>query len=222
MLVLWRRSAYIALVADVPEHLLARSAARRAALTGEGGDAAAATPAVASGESSPATTAAPAAAPAKVVPTAPAFIEPVSKAAQEKFQAVKRRRLPAWAMGVLALLPIWGFLYIGAFGTRAAEVEAPNGATIFSNECAGCHGANGEGKVGPKLAGGEVTLTFPDEADHLDWIKTGSAPHKGQPYGDPNRAGGQHVATSGGMPAFQGKLSDAEIQAVADYERTGL
>lgn len=125
-------------------------------------------------------------------------------------------------MGVLALIPLWGYLYIGAFGTRAKEEAAPNGATVFSNNCAACHGAAGQGGVGPKLAGGEAKLTFPNEADHLDWIKTGSAPHKGQPYGDPNRPGGQHIATSGGMPAFQGKLTDAEIQAVADYERDGL
>jgi mono/diheme cytochrome c family protein len=208
------------IVAEVPEHLLARSAARRAALTG--GEAPAATPAT-TGDSAPAaTSAAPAAAPAKVTPTAPAFIEPVSKAAQEKFQAVKRRRVPAWAMGVLALLPLWGVLYIGAFGTRAVENETPDGSTIFSNNCAACHGASGQGGVGPKLAGGEAKLTFPDEADHLDWIRTGSAPHKGQPYGDPNRPGGQHIATSGGMPPFQGKLSDEEIQAVADDERDGL
>lgn len=207
-------------MAEVPEHLLARSAARRAALTGD--EAPAATPAT-TGDSAPATaSAAPAAAPAKVTPTAPAFIEPVSKDAQEKFQSIKRRRVPAWAMGVLMLLPLWGFLYIGAFGTRAVENEAPDGSAIFANNCAACHGASGQGGVGPKLAGGEAKLTFPDEADHLDWIKTGSGPHKGQPYGDPNRPGGQHVATSGGMPAFQGRLSDDEIQAVADYEREGL
>jgi mono/diheme cytochrome c family protein len=209
-------------VAEVPDHLLARSAARRAALTG--GEAPSATPAT-TGDTAPASgaSAAPAAAaPAKVTPTAPAFIEPVSKAAQEKFQAVKRRRVPAWAMGVLALLPLWGFLYIGAFGTRAVEQAAPDGSTIFGNNCAACHGASGQGGVGPKLAGGEAKLTFPVIDDHISWINTGSAPFKGKPYGDPNRPGGQHVAATGGMPAFQGKLTPEEIQAVADYERDGL
>jgi mono/diheme cytochrome c family protein len=220
MLVLWRRSEYIAIVAEVPEHLLARSAARRAALTG--GEAPDATPATTGASAPAAASAAPAAAPAKVVPTEPAFIEPVSKVAQEKFQSVKRRRVPAWAIGVLTLLPVWGFLYIGAFGTRAEEEAAPDGSAIFANNCAACHGASGQGGVGPKLADGEVKLTFPDEADHLDWIKTGSASHKGQPYGAADRPGGQHVANSGGMPAFSPKLSDEEIQAVADYEREGL
>jgi mono/diheme cytochrome c family protein len=207
-------------VAEVPEHLLARSAARRAALTG--GEAPAATPAT-TGESAPATASAtPAAAPAKVVPTEPAFIEPVSKVAQERFQAIKRRRVPAWAMGMLALLPLWGVLYIGAFGTRAVEEEAPDGSTIYANNCASCHGASGQGGVGPKLSGGEVGKTFPVVDDHISWINTGSAPFKGKPYGDPAREGGQHVANTGGMPGFQGKLSPEEIQAVAEYERDGL
>lgn len=209
------------IVAEVPDHLLARSAARRAALQGGGGDAPAATPAVTGGDSAPATTAAPAA-PAKVTPTQPAFIEPVDRAAFARVAEVKRRRVPSWAAAVLVLIPVWGWLYIGAFGTRAVEEAAPNGATIFSNNCASCHGAAGQGGVGPKLANGEAKLTFPVEDDHLSWINTGSAPFKGKPYGDPNRPGGQHVAASGGMPAFQGKLSPAEIKAVADYERDTL
>ena len=207
-------------MAEVPEHLLARSAARRAALTG--GEAPDATPATTGSSAPAAASAAPAAAPAKVVPTEPAFIEPVSKVAQERFQAVKRRRVPAWAMGVLALLPLWGVLYIGAFGTRAVESEAPEGSTLFANNCASCHGASGQGGVGPKLAAGEAIKTFPVIDDHIAWINTGSAGVKGKPYGDPNREGGQHVANTGGMPGFQGKLSPEEIQAVADYEREGL
>jgi mono/diheme cytochrome c family protein len=30
---------------------------------------------------------------------------------------------------------------------------AKDGASIYKSKCAGCHGAQGEGKVGPKLAG---------------------------------------------------------------------
>jgi mono/diheme cytochrome c family protein len=210
-------------VAEVPEHLLQRSAQRRAQLAGGGGEESAATPAVTSGESAaPAATSAAAAAPAKVTPTEPAFTEPVNKAAFERVVAVKRRRIPAWAMGVLALLPLWGVLYIGAFGPRAVEEAAPDGSAIFGNNCASCHGANGQGGVGPKLAGGEAALTFPLVDDHISWVNTGSAPFKGKGYGDPARPGGQHVAASGGMPAFQGRLTPEEIQAVVEYERNGL
>ena len=30
---------------------------------------------------------------------------------------------------------------------------AEDGAAIFKSKCAGCHGASGEGKAGPKIAG---------------------------------------------------------------------
>lgn len=209
-------------MADVPEHLLQRSAARRAALTGGAApDAGSSTPAT-TGDSAPAAAAPAAAAPAKVTPTEPAFKETVDKVAAEKMDRIKARRIPVWAMCVLMVLPLWGFLYVGAFGTRATHEEAVDGATLYGSNCASCHGSNGQGGVGPKLAGGEVVKTFPDEADHVSWIETGSAPFKGKPYGDPAREGGQRIATSGGMPGFSGKLSPEEIEAVATYEREGL
>ena len=68
-----------------------------------------------------------------------------------------------------------------------------------------------------KQAVGQVT-----EADQIKWVETGSAPHKGQPYGDPSRPGGQHIAKSGGMPSFQGTLTAVQIQDVVTYERDGL
>jgi mono/diheme cytochrome c family protein len=127
---------------------------------------------------------------------------------------------------VLVALPFWAIVYMGAFGTvkSAADSSDPKivGPRVYATNCAPCHGARGEGAVGPKLAGGEAALTFPNEADHVAWVDTGSASHKGQPYGDPARPGGQHVAKSGGMPAFKGQLNDAQIQAVVTYERTGL
>jgi mono/diheme cytochrome c family protein len=209
-------------VAEVPEHLLQRSAARRAALSGGAAPEAASSAPATTGDSAPATASAPAAAPAKVTPTEPAFREPVDKVAFQKVAAIKKRRIPVWAMGVLAALPLWGLLYVGAFGERQTEDVVVDGATIYGNNCAACHGANGQGGVGPKLAGGEVVKTFPVEDDHISWVNTGSAPFKGKGYGDPNREGGQHIAASGGMPGFQGKLTDEEIAAVVTYEREGL
>lgn len=213
-------------MAEVPDHLLQRSAARRAALTGGAAPEGSSTPAT-TGDSAPAAAStASAAAPAKVTPTEPAFKEPVDRVLYEKVVAVKRRRVPAWAMGVLVALPLWGFLYIGAFGERPAHhVEAVDGASLYGSNCASCHGANGQGGAGPALRDGESVKTFPGEeglAAQISWIETGSAPFKGQPYGDPNREGGQRVATSGGMPGFQGRLTAEEIEAIAIYEREGL
>ena len=76
------------------------------------------------------------------------------------------------------------------------------------------------GRHRPELSGGEAALTFPDPADHKKWVQTGSAPFAGQPYGDPQRKGGQHRAL-GGMPAF-GNLSPEELDAIVQYEREKL
>lgn len=215
---------------EVPEHLLRRSQERRAALGLGGGDApagdapAAATPAT-TGGAEPAGSAAPAVAAA--APSAPA---PVVEAEPEvpsevyiKLDAVKRNRVPMWVMPVLIALPFYGFLYAGAFGQRGHD-EAPTGVElgrqIFASAgCSGCHGGAGEGGVGPKLAGDEVELTFPEPADQVAFVKSGST--KGQPYGSPDRPDGQRVA-KGGMPSFGGTLSDAEIEAVVLYEREEL
>jgi cytochrome c len=127
-------------------------------------------------------------------------------------------------MPVLAVLPVFGFFYAQAYQTP--PVEGPTdplvlGAEIYRAQgCSGCHGATGEGGVGPKLAGGEAALTFPDPADHIKWVRSGSGPFAGQVYGSPTRPGGQHRAT-GGMPAFA-SLTDEEVDAVVAYEREKL
>ncbi|HWC11047.1 MAG TPA: c-type cytochrome, partial [Acidimicrobiales bacterium] len=85
-----------------------------------------------------------------------------------------------------------------------------------------CHGSRGEGGVGPAMAGGQSKLTFPNEAEHVEWVKTGSAAFAGRSYGDPNRPGGPRPPATGGMPGFAGNLTDAEITAVVKYERDNL
>jgi mono/diheme cytochrome c family protein len=128
-------------------------------------------------------------------------------------------------MPVLVLLPFWGILYFGAFGSheKAEAAAPPDGRALYATNCSGCHGATGGGGVGPALANGDAKLTFPTEADHIDWVKTGSqSKAKGTPYGDPNREGGQRTVQVQGMPAFAGTLSDAEIQAIVTYEREEL
>ena len=75
---------------------------------------------------------------------------------------------------------------------------------------------------GPPSTAEQAVLTFPDIADQVSWVKTGSAPFAGKKYGDPNRPGGQHGPATGGMPAFGTTLSNAQIAAVVAYERTKL
>lgn len=211
---------------EVPEHLLRRARERRAALSGgesapAGGEApppsgAAGTPAVA--DAPVATPAVPAAAPAPepVAPPHPSYIAEV---------AVRRTRLPVWIVPVLFLLPFWGILYAGAFGDRTPhEVVDPLvlGQDVYARAgCSTCHGAQGQGGVGPALQNADSVKTFPDEADHIAWVRTGSASFAGQTYGDPGREGGPRKA-AGTMPGFQGQLTEEEIAAVVKFEREKL
>ena len=225
-------------MAQVPEYLLERSRERRAALglppfgggeapapaaPSEGGDApAAGAEAAPPAEAVPAPTEAPV--PAVAEAQRPATTEP--EVTPYLALPSARSGIPAWVVPVLALLPIWAFAYLGALSppsTKAAVLTPiQQGAQLFAKNCAQCHGTTGEGGVGPQLAGGQAKLTFPNEADQIKWVETGSAPHKGQPYGDPSRPGGQHIAKSGGMPSFQGTLTAVQIQDVVTYERDGL
>ncbi|MDP9386616.1 MAG: cytochrome c [Actinomycetota bacterium] len=148
-------------------------------------------------------------------PPVPSYLRPEAR----------RARLPVWVMPVLLVLPFWGVLYAGAFGdrtTRPVLTGAALGAQVYRAQgCSACHGGAGEGGVGPALAGGESVLTFPEEADHAEWIRTGSTQFRGQPYGDPDRPGGQRGPATGGMPGFP-NLSQAELDAVVLYEREEL
>jgi mono/diheme cytochrome c family protein len=77
---------------------------------------------------------------------------------------------------------------------RRAPAKGPDGAEVFASAgCAGCHtlaAANASGNVGPNLDD-----LMPDAATVRSQVENGG----------------------GGMPAFGGDLSPAEIDAVATY-----
>ena len=82
--------------------------------------------------------------------------------------------------------------------------------------CAGCHGGGGGGGVGPAFIGGALYTTFPTCADHTKWIQLGSAGWQaevGPTYG------AEETVSIGGMPGFQGKLTEDELYAVVVFER---
>lgn len=211
---------------QVPEYLLERSRARRAAL-GLGGDAPATpAPSPGAGEGAAPAAAAPAVgapaadlAPAAAAPAATVPAGPVAPLPEYVTDPGPKSGIPVWMMPILLLIPLWGIVYMGSFGEAGVDAEAASPAQLYTTNCAACHGAVGEGGVGPAIAGGESVLTFPDEAEHIEWIEQGSTARRGQPYGDPNRAGGQRIATSGGMPGFAGQLTAEQILAIVEYER---
>jgi hypothetical protein len=213
-------------VTEIPEHLLKRSRERRTAMGGESG-----APAPTEGASS--TPAAAAATPA----TRPAAAAPAPKAPAPRpvpayvAAARNRRKIPVWISPVLALLPIWMFLFVNAMTQQPRKVTGPlaEGATVF-NKCASCHAADGSGGTGYALYNGEVHKSFPNIADQIRFIYNGNRPYVGKTYTPADREGGPHVGgvkgVAGAMPAWGskagGELTDAELLAVVCHERFGL
>ena len=214
-------------VTEIPEHLLKRSQAAKAKATGEAAPVEGAAPAVASSVPAVAEAAAPAAAakaaPAKAAPAAP----PPPKPDPPYVAAAKsRKKIPYWAMGTLALLPIFIFMYWRGLTETEAVAAGPiavGGELYTTAACAGCHGADGGGGVGRQLSNGEVLATFPAIEDQLNFIYVGTQGFEdaGLPfYGDAERA---HLRYNGAqMPAQKDALSYLEIIEVSCYIRYEL
>ena len=105
----------------------------------------------------------------------------------------------------------------GVASTNAVNYVAV-GQQVYSGAaaCAGCHGANGGGGVGPSFIGGALYKTFPTCADHAKWIQLGSAGWQAEVGG---AYGAEDTISIGGMPGFQGKLTEEELMAVVVFER---
>jgi len=207
---------------EIPEHLLKRSRERRSAMGGGDGGATEGGGASESTGASPATQPA-AATPAKA-PSMPAHpaqeAEPPAPPPSPMVEAYQRRRkVPFWAMPVLAALPLWAYIYQGTLSPPPAG-EGPEvlGEELYaSSGCAGCHGAGGGGGVGPAFTGGAIYETFPDFQTHFEWVRLGSAGWQAE-RGDTYGANGKPVG--GGMPGFgEDQLSDAELIYIVLHER---
>ena len=210
---------------EIPEHLLERSKARRAALglLKDGETASSTTPVKASdAAATPAEAAAPAARAAAA--PAPVAIKPPEPVPPYVAAALARKKMPFWVVPVLLFLPIWMILYVGTLERPPAVTTGmlAQGGTDYSGKCSSCHGAGGGGGVGRQLNNGEVLATFPNAADHVWWVINGSAGvGVGSPYGNPDRPGGQHVA-AGGMASWAATLSAKDLLAAVYYERIRL
>ncbi|HEX9258698.1 MAG TPA: cytochrome c [Acidimicrobiales bacterium] len=212
---------------EIPEHLLKRSRERRSSvgLPTEGGDVTAAAPQAGEGAAStPAQAAAtPARAPREAAPAAPPPLPPVPPYVEA---AQRRKRIPFWAMPVVALLPLYLLVYWNAMKPQETEVVGPlaAGATIYA-KCASCHGSNGEGGVGYQFSEGAILKSFDKIADQLNFVYLGNKPFAGKPYGTGLHIGGQ-LGAPGSMPAWGstagGELTDVEILEVICHERVTL
>lgn len=214
---------------EVPEYLLERSRQRRLELTGEAGPPGA-SPAGGPESPAPATaTGAPAAPAPSPLPAVPPAKPPPPPAPPRPWvqAALGRQKIPYWVMPVLLFLPIWAFMYIGTLEepTRAATGILADGEEVYAQQCAVCHTASGAGAgSGPKLSGGEVLATFPDDpenlglAQHVAWVAAGTdGTGEGNTYGSPER--GRVAGWFANMPGHHDELSGTEILAAVLYER---
>jgi len=199
---------------EIPEHLLKRSRERRAAM-GLGGDA----PAAAEGGEAP-SPAAPA--PAAAATPAPRPAAPVEEPKPEPpkpdpvyIQAAKsRRRVPYWAMPVLAIMPLWGYVFVRTLEPPPTGETDPFvlGAEVYSR-CSSCHGATGGGSGAiPGFTDGHLQEVWPDYRDQAMWIRLGSDGWPAETYGATD------TPKAGGMPAWA--LTDPELAQVILHERT--
>lgn len=213
---------------EIPEHLLKRSKSAKAAATGgdagDGGD----SPAESSDEAPTAPVAAGAAAPAVPAESLPNLDpEPEPEPPEPAYvtAAKARRRIPVWALPVVAALPIWAISYGGTMQQPVTEDPLLIEGELFYAEagCAGCHGAAGGGGTGYQLSDGEVLETFPAAIDHMAHVARGSAAIAGQEYGAVREDGARRVSGSlGQMPAQLGQISTVELEMIVFHERAIL
>lgn len=215
-------------MSEIPEYLLKKSREAKAAklgLAAPSGDPAA-TPAGSSAVSPAAQQPA-----AEIIPSADLpYLDPppVPDKPEPKYitAAKNRKKIPIWAMPVVAALPVWAYGLAGTLQQPITEdallVES---AEIYaSSGCSGCHGVNGEGNAGSgyQFSDGEILQTFPDPIDHMVHVVRGSVAIAGQEYGAVRSNGSRRVSGSrANMPA-QEKLTLEQIEMVVFHERAIL
>ena len=119
----------------------------------------------------------------------------------------KQQRSSEWVVwAVVAVVTVVACAAVVLVMTRH-DTQTPNSVagpinaeSLYAQHCGSCHGIDGGGAIGPKLSDGAVVDAFPDIDDQIDVITDGL---EGTPA----------------MPPFDDALSDAEIRAIAEYER---
>lgn len=114
-------------------------------------------------------------------------------AAESRIRNVSRALLVAAVLGLAGCT------------TQAPEVANGDpvlieGREIYTSQCARCHGLDGGGGRGPKLADGEVLSSFPTVEDQIALVANGND----------------------NMPSFSGRLTEDQIEAVVRYSREVL
>lgn len=146
----------------------------------------------------------------------------------EPTRAETPKPIPTWAWVAFILVVAWSMYYgvsqwrpkppysnTPTYGTMAApgekaEASEEHGEELYRTSCANCHQENGQGIPGtfPPLAGDPV-VTANDPTEHIRTVLFGK---KGLPING--------IKYGAQMPAWAGQLSDEEVAAVINHERT--
>ncbi|MEA2057827.1 MAG: cytochrome c [Actinomycetota bacterium] len=113
------------------------------------------------------------------------------------------------------LLPVVLLVLAGSACSSEPDTPLAEGKTVYADICSACHGASGEGGVGPALE--EVATTWPTCTEQIEWITLGS---DGWKEANGNTYGATNKPVEGGMPAQSSVLDPAQIASVAAFERT--
>jgi len=122
----------------------------------------------------------------------------------------------AIVFSVAMLVPVWGGEEsptsgrVSANAAPSGSYDAAKGAALYTANCSACHQASGEGLPGtfPSLKD-DAVVNKDDATKHIDVVLNGM--HDA-------RVGG--VVYTSVMPPFAATLSDADIAALIDYERS--
>jgi mono/diheme cytochrome c family protein len=104
----------------------------------------------------------------------------------------------------------------GGVDYAALGEQVYTGQVVPAANCAGCHGAQGQGGAGPPFA--TVVATFSSCLDHVEWVSKGTMGFQAEgrtTYGDLNKP----VGGVGNMPGFGTSLTAEQIAAAAAFER---
>jgi mono/diheme cytochrome c family protein len=143
--------------------------------------------------------------------------------------------IPTWAWVLFLVIAVWGMWFVasefrtyqeqqvitagapsqppsapGAPGTPSQPSWAMLGEQVFGNKCAACHQLTGQGLPGvfPPLKGSAV-VTSRDPTEHIHTVLRGLSG---------KTIGGLSYASP--MPPFADQLTDEEVAAVLNHERT--
>ena len=134
----------------------------------------------------------------------------------DRLDATQIRMLVAWLMpkdaGTVEIISAAQENVVDNETTKEDAVldEQISGEQIYTKHCAACHQGNGEGLPGvfPSLVGNESVLNK-DTSQHIDVVLNGLK--------DKVIAGVSYPAP---MPGFAAQLSDEEVAAVVNHERS--